>query len=147
MHPLFPAFVSTARSPAELARLFDEIGHQLASAPDATEALTTLAQIAADRVAGAERAGITLGRDGKYETVGATINRVRAVDRIQYELGSGPCVDAIIEDTTFNAADLRADPRWQEFGRACVEQTGIISMLPVRFYIEADDALIAALNI
>jgi ANTAR domain len=97
------------------------------------------------QVPGAQRAGITRGRNGKFETVGPSDETVRRVDAIQYELMSGPCVDAIIQDTVFNAPDLRLDRRWSEFGRRAYDETGTVSMLAFRLFLEDDD-MIAALN-
>ncbi|MDT4915523.1 MAG: hypothetical protein QOH89_223 [Pseudonocardiales bacterium] len=34
-------------------------------------------------------------------------------------------MDAALEQAVFNVADLQSDPRWPEFGRRCVEHTGI----------------------
>jgi hypothetical protein len=61
-------------------------------------------------------------------------------------LGTGPCVDALIEAPTYNAGDLRTDPRWPEFGRRAVESTGIVSMLSFRLYQESHRDVIAGLN-
>jgi GAF domain-containing protein len=43
--------------------------------------------------------------------------------------------------------DLRLDSRWPAFGHRAVEQTGIVSMLSLRLYLEDDHGLIAGLNI
>jgi hypothetical protein len=51
-----------------------------------------------------------------------------------------------MKDTCFNASDLRSDGRWPEFGRRCAEQTGVISMLSIRLFTEADTSLVAGLN-
>ena len=85
-------------------------------------------------------------RNGSFETVAATGELPQQVDCIQYELGSGPCVDAILEHTVFRCDDLRTDRRWPEFGRRAVAATGVLSMLSFRMYFEDDD-LIAGLNL
>lgn len=133
-------------SPAELAEVFTDVGRHLAEKRDRDSALQVLSEVAVARVPGAEYAGVTAGRNGKMSTVAATGDLVRRTDAIQYELGSGPCVDAILENTTFNAADLRSDGRWPEFGRRAVETAGIVSMLSFRLFFETDDGLIAGLN-
>jgi transcriptional regulator with GAF, ATPase, and Fis domain len=135
-------------SPTELAALFDDIAADLVPAPDGNAALESLVAVAVRRVDGAEYAGITVGRDGEqFLTVAATHDLVHRCDQIQYDLGTGPCVDAVVTDTTYNAADLRTDQRWSEFGLRCVEQTGIVSMLSIRLFIETDADLIAGLNL
>jgi len=105
--------MTSTRSPAELAELFGEIAHELDTASTGDGALEALAGVAARRVDGAEHAGITVGRAGqRFLTVAATHEIVGRVDQIQYRLGSGPCVDAVVDNTTYRAADLRADERY-----------------------------------
>jgi ANTAR domain-containing protein/GAF domain-containing protein len=141
--------MTAALSPAELAMMFADIGEQLGvDAEDSgNRVLDDLVRIAVERVDGADYAGITVGRDKeRFETPAATSDLVLKCDQIQYELRSGPCVDAALEQTVFNAADLRTDLRWPEFGRRCVEHTGIVSMLSMRFFVESDLGMIAGLN-
>jgi hypothetical protein len=134
-------------SPAEFAALFAEIGQQLNGEHDNKAVLDALTVMAVQTVPGADHAGITVGRDGRaFATVAATDDLVNMVDQIQYDLASGPCVDAILEDTTFKAADLRRDTRWPEFGHRAVETAGIISMLSLRLFVETDGGSIAGLN-
>jgi len=139
--------MTTGRTPAEIAALFGDIGAQLRASRGSTTVLEDLTALAVQRVDGADHAGVSIGRNGDaFRTVGATHELVLAADQIQYDLYSGPCVDAILDETTFNAADLRTDGRWPEFGRRCVEQTGIVSMLSIRLFVESDGELIAGLN-
>lgn len=135
------------RAPAELAELFDGVAREMSAAGDDKTALGTLVDLAVRRVDGAEYAGVTIGRDGApFSTVAASADLVHRCDAIQYELGSGPCVDAVIAQTVYKAADLRTDPRWPEFGRRCVQETGIRSMLSLRLFVESDREIIAGLN-
>ena len=132
---------------AELSEAFADVGSRLTAARSGAEVLNLLSNLAVERVPGAEYAGITSGRRrDKLATVAATAELVHRVDSIQYELGTGPCVDAAVDNTSFNAPDLRHDSRWPEFGRRAVELTGIVSMLSIRLYIESDRELIAGLN-
>lgn len=127
--------------------MFNDIGEELSAEPDSGSTLRALSRIAVERVPGAQRSGITVGREGDtFETVAATDATVERTDALQYELRSGPCVDAIIENTTFNAPDLRSDDRWPEFGRRAAEEVGIVSMLSIRLFTESDLGLIAGLN-
>lgn len=140
--------MSGTYSPGELSAMFTEIGGTLATQGDRDAVLASLVDIAAARIPGATHAGVTIGRTGRpFETVAATDERVLRTDRIQYDLGHGPCVDAIVENTTFNASDLRNDPRWPDFGRRAAEETGILSMLSLRLYVETDSTLISGLNL
>jgi GAF domain-containing protein len=110
------------------------------------DALMAVTATAVQIVPGAEHAGITRGRDGKFATVAATSDIPARTDEIQYALRSGPCVDAVLTDRTFRAEDLRTDPRWPRFGRLAAEQTGVLSMLSFRLFIE-NDTTVTGLNL
>lgn len=127
--------------------MFTDIGKHLATHADGDSTLQALADIAAAQVPGATHAGVTVGREGQsFRTAAATDDAVREIDQIQYDLAAGPCVDAILANTTFNAVDLRMDSRWSEFGERAYETAGIISMLSLRLYLESDLGMIAGLN-
>jgi ANTAR domain-containing protein/GAF domain-containing protein len=139
--------VTTALSLAELSDLFDELGDHLGPEDDPQTVLLNLTELAVRRVPGVEYAGVTIGGEARrFVTVAATDELVLRTDEIQYDLGTGPCVDALIEAPTYNAGDLRTDPRWPEFGRRAVESTGIVSMLSFRLYQESHRDVIAGLN-
>jgi hypothetical protein len=138
--------VTTELSAGELATMFARVERDLALA-DADSALQVLVHSALDMVPGAQMAGVSVGRGGRFSTRAATDEAVRLVDQLQYDANSGPCVDAIVQDATFNARDLRTDPRWPEFGRAAFTQAGIVSMLSFRMFFEGHDAMVAGLNL
>jgi ANTAR domain len=80
--------------------------------------------------------------------MGATDQRAARADAIQYELGSGPCVDALLEDNLYRPHDLRTDRRWPQYGARVAEQVGFVSMLSYRLHTElAAGELIAGLNV
>jgi ANTAR domain-containing protein/GAF domain-containing protein len=125
------------------AKLFAELGRELA-ATDPEETLHRLTEVTVSRIPAAHAASVTTLRDGAFRTVAASHDRARKADAVQYELGSGPCVDAIVEDTIYNPGDLRHDRRWPEFGKQVSELCGYTAMLSFRL---AVDELIAGLNI
>jgi hypothetical protein len=138
--------VTVTFSLSELSALFADIGAELSTGGD-TSVLDRLSDAAVKKVPGADYAGVTIRREGqRFETIAATDELVLRVDAIQYDLGSGPCVDAIVDDTRYNARDLRSDDRWPEFGKQAVERADILSMLSLRLYLETDQGLIAGLN-
>ena len=140
------AIVTPGLSPAELVAEFTELGRQLVAPRDREEALAAVTGLAVERIPGADWASITEGGRGRFATVATTDEAARQVDQIQYELGTGPCVDAILKDVTFRTGDLRHDHRWPEFGRRAADEYGVASMLSLRLYLENDDR-IAGLNI
>jgi hypothetical protein len=132
-----------------LADEFSAIGARLSAFDDVDDVLGELAALALRLVPHADHAATSRRRKGRFETVGATSDVPMQVDSIQYRLGRGPCVDAILEKNMFNAPDLRVDPRWPDFGREAAESTGILSMLAFRLFFEDQPAadLQAGLNL
>jgi hypothetical protein len=85
-------------TPAALSELFAELGAELGTEDAAKQVLDRLAALATRRILGADYAGITIGRpEHGFKTIAATQPIVHRVDQIQYDLGSGPCVDAIVK--------------------------------------------------
>ncbi|MEO6503747.1 MAG: GAF and ANTAR domain-containing protein [Jatrophihabitantaceae bacterium] len=136
----------TAQSVAELAELFSDLGQELLSAQGLEGTLSLISGRAVQLVPGAQQAAISRGRQGRFETVGSTSELPLQVDQIQYDLGSGPCVDAAVQEKVYRVGELANDQRWPEFGRRATAEHGIRSMLSTRLFLEGDD-LVAALNL
>lgn len=142
-----PAQSPFAGSLSAVAALFAELGAELRST-DTRSAFAAVTRTAVRRIKGAAAASITTLRSGRFQTVGATDERASRADAIQYELGSGPCVDALLEDTLYRPHDLRTDRRWPEYGARVVDQVGFVSLLSYRLHTElAAGELIAGLNV
>lgn len=108
----------------------------------------TLAGITAAAVrliAGADYAAITLV-EGKrlVETRAATGDVPRYLDRLQQDLGEGPCLDSAYEHQTVRISDMATEQRWPGFAAAATK-AGIGSMLSFQLYTEADN--LGALNV
>jgi GAF domain-containing protein len=129
-----------------LAILYADLGQELSTPDSAADALDAVTRTAAARVPGAEWASITRGHPGAFRTVAPTDPRATSVDTVQYELGTGPCVDAILQSTVVRADDLPTDPRWPEFTRRTTP-LGVRSMLSFRLFLEDDDNHQAGLNL
>ncbi len=77
------------------------------------EGLGDTLQGTVDAVPGAQHAGLSMVRARKkVDTMAGTGDVVEAVDRVQYETGEGPCLDAIYEQEIVQIADLSATDRW-----------------------------------
>ncbi len=134
-----------AQSVAELAQLFADLGTELLSERGLDGTLELITSRSLKLLPAAQHAAICRGRRGRFETVASTSELPLRVDQIQYDLGSGPCVDAAVQEAVFCTGELETDPRWPEFGRRAAAEHGIHSMLSVRLFLEDDD-LVAALN-
>jgi hypothetical protein len=103
-------------------------------------------QVAVAAIPNADHCAITLVQDTRRpRTLAATGALTRNVDDLQYATGEGPCLDAIDKDDLVEVEDLAVDDRWPAFGRKCVEETGIHSVLSVRLVLGPQDR--AALNL
>jgi hypothetical protein len=106
-----------------------------------------VASLAARRICGARAASVTTLKNGRFETVAATDERATRADLIQYEIGAGPCVDAILEDSLLKIDDLHHDRRWPDYARLATE-LGWSSMLSYRLNPEVTSQdVLAGLNI
>jgi hypothetical protein len=129
----------------QLAEAFTSLEPHVLGAGPAEEVLQAITSNGVQVVQGAEHSAITRGRPGRFQTVAQTSDVPLKVDSIQYELGYGPCIDAIVDNTTYVSGDLASERRWPGFGQRAVEEVGIRSMLSFRMFLEDDD-LIAGLN-
>ncbi len=142
-----PALASDGSALRAIAAMFAELGEQLRR-PESETHFDALARVAVARVAGTQSASVTTLRAGRFRTEAATDDLSRRGDALQYELRSGPCVDAIVDGTVYHPIDLRHDSRWPEFGRRVHAELGVASM--VSFRLKGDylaDEMIAGLNL
>jgi hypothetical protein len=128
----------------EVAEDYERLGEQIARSTE-RNAFEAVTQLAVERVPSARAASITTVSHGRFTTAAASDEVARRADRIQYELGYGPCIDAIVDQTVYQPKDLAHDDRWPEYGRRVVEELGLHSMLSFRMKLEAA-GVIAGLN-
>jgi GAF domain-containing protein len=129
----------------ELAQTFAEIARELQAEGTAERTLKRICTTAVQTVPGCDHSGVTLIRHGKVDTPAASDDVPTAVDAIQYEVGEGPCLEAIKDQEIFLTADLAAEHRWPTFSRRAADETGVQSMLSFRLFIEEDT--LGALNL
>ncbi len=127
------------RDVAERLRRLDEF---LAAAPEAP--LQALVAAAHQQIPGASGVSITTARRGQFTTDAASTPRARAADQIQYDLQSGPCLQAAVLENLYNPHDLRHDERWPQFGPRVSAELGINSCLSYQL---AAEKYRASLNI
>lgn len=130
----------------DLVELSSTLGRQIQAQSSADRALTVLTGFIADVVTGVSYASVTRVREAGFQTVGATHPDANVSDRAQYELGSGPCLDAVRQDVDLvSVPDVAHDDRYPTFGPVAAAH-GVGSMLSVRLVFE-DDAPRASLNL
>ena len=124
---------STTRRLTEVATGIDSASQALAQQPTTASALDEVVEQALAVIESAEHAGITLVRGEGFTTVASTDPLPERVDRAQYELAEGPCVDASTRDSVFRGEDLTSDERWPRFAPRA-RALGVRSMLAVPLF-------------
>jgi hypothetical protein len=130
------------RSTAEsLARLTRDLPRE-----DPRASLEALVDRGATDIVGARWASVTVLRHGRFQTVASNSPAAVTIDHVQYELGTGPCVDAVLEDATFVTGDVTKDARWRPMAERVNELFGVTSMLAYRLHLLDESETIAGLN-
>ena len=114
---------------------------------DARPALEELVRVSIERVPGARWASLTVLHGRRFTTEAASDELAVAADLLQYRIGSGPCVDAVLDDSVYVTGDVAADERWPDWGRRVHEELGISSVLSQRLRLLDDSGAVAGLNI
>ncbi|QKE82557.1 GAF and ANTAR domain-containing protein [Arthrobacter sp. NEB 688] len=109
--------------------------------------LGALVARSADLVHGAEWCSITVMRSESLTTLATSHDDALAADQVQYELGSGPCVDAVVEDHVFRTGAVQDDPRWPEYGQRVHREVGVTSVHARRLVLPDGNGSVAALNL
>lgn len=90
-------------------------------------------------------AGISVAKSGRVRTLAASSELLRIIDDLQFQLGEGPCFDALHEHEVVTATDLATDPRWPRWGLLMAERTGIHASMS--FGLGSNGEALGALNL
>ena len=126
------------------ASYFAELSRDLFGAPHEEPTTDAVLRRALEVVRSSQHASVTMRRGGATQTVASTSDLASECDRLQHELGEGPCVDAALEQEPFVAGDLDRDPRWPTWGHR-VAELGVHSVLSVQ--LSTPSEVLGALNL
>jgi serine phosphatase RsbU (regulator of sigma subunit) len=127
-----------AETIADVARLMQSGG-------TAQQTLQKIVELAPSMVDGCDHASVSVVEGDHFMTPASSDEVPETVDRIQYETGQGPCLDAIREHEVFLTGDLRTEIRWPDFSARAAAETGVLSMLSFRLFLDA--ATLGSLNL
>ncbi len=113
---------------------------RLDAADDPPHTLDELVEITPEFFSAADYVGVSIIERGRLRTPVASHERLRELDEWQYDLGEGPCREAIRQHCTVRVDDLATDPRWPTWGAAMAEELGIRSSLSFRLFTRPDDS-------
>jgi hypothetical protein len=118
-----------------------------ASEAGARPPLDELVKATLEQLPAASTVSVTVLRSGRFSTASSTDDLARKADALQYEIGSGPCVDAILDDNVYVTEDVARDERWARWGQRVSAELGLRSVLAYRLTLLDDSGAIAALNV
>jgi transcriptional regulator with GAF, ATPase, and Fis domain len=129
-----------------LAAALAAMAQDLLAQPTVAQTLDRVVAHAVELVDGCEAAGILVVRGGELHTIAATHALARESDRIQGELGEGPCLNAVLDsEQVFRIADMAAAAdRWPRYAPAAHE-LGIGSAMG--FLLFTEEETLGALNL
>lgn len=132
------------RSKYDLGPLVKLLGDFQAKDSEETS-IETIVSNALGVVEDAEMASLTVRvkRNG-FETIGSTHPLASVLDKSQYALGEGPCVDSAQGGGWLRSGDLASDARWPRWGQHAAEH-GYHSLLSVQM--DSAGEPIGALNL
>lgn len=90
--------------------------------------LRRVADLAVRSIVGCHAVGVTLFEDGTPSTRAATGGLVYEVDKYQYEINEGPCLQAARDRRSYEIQDMSTEGRWPRFCQHATER-GIRSSL------------------
>lgn len=127
-------------SPDSLTERIAETARQLQDHQADAEGTFQLAvELALGTIEGCDGAGLSFVRGRRViETVASTSPMVAEAERLQHELGEGPCLDAIREEQVVYGAHLGSDGRWPTWGPRVVEATTAECVLSCRLFTHED---------
>lgn len=133
-------------SPNSLNQRMAAAARELEKQFDAQHTMQAAVDLAVENVSGCEAAGISMvSKGGVIATPASTGPMVAIGDRLQYETGEGPCLDAIWNQETVYSPSLAYDARWPVWGPRVVEETGAHSVLAFQLF--TDHESLGALNL
>lgn len=122
---------------------FANFALQLAAAKDVDESLKLILETVCDAVH-ADCGGVMMIVKRHVELATASDETAERADALQLEFETGPCLEAIEDDSVFIVKDTLAEERWEPWCRA-VAELGIRSVLSIR--LATLDGTLGALNL
>lgn len=145
--PAPPAADSAQYDLVEVAAAMYSLSQRLAGDASDRAPFEALVHVAVERVPGARWASISMLREGRFTTAASTAQQAVSADVLQYEIGSGPCVDAVLKESLFVTGQASTDHRWSQWGQRAHAEVGVNSVLSQRLHLQEQAGVVGGLNI
>lgn len=130
--------------PDELWRSVADLSGLLLSEEDQETTMRRVSDLAVRSIGDCDAVGVTLFTGGKATTRAATGGLVYEIDHYQYDIGEGPCLQAIVDQHMIEVEDMATEQRWPRFCRHAAER-GTHSSLSFPLLVRGDS--LGALNL
>lgn len=138
--------MTTSVSPDEAIRTFADLAQLVYHGATYAEVYEEICRMARTVVPGCDHACITTISAGEGPVLQATTDEVAAlVDRLEWEVGEGPCVDAIMTQRFEWDADITVDPAWPKLAERILRETPVRGMVGYRIVVH--ERKVGALNL
>lgn len=137
-------FASSHIEPAS-SELFRKLAEVVYVSEDFTGVYEAIVRAAPHLVEGCDHASLMLRRDGKFSTVASSDDVAESVDAYEREVGEGPCLDAIKDESVYHEADITGGSPWPRLAGRVLSETSVRSM--AGFRIRTGDEHSGALNL
>lgn len=97
--------------------------------------LDAIARTAVEVIGPARYAGVNLYDHGKFMPQAVAGEPPLALDVLQQETGTGPCIDASREQVTVRVDDMTAEPRWPQYTKLALD-LGVAGLLCVPLWVD-----------
>jgi ANTAR domain/GAF domain len=124
---------------------FNALAAALRASTPGDDEYQAIAEWSVQLVPGCRHASLSVLRDGKFITLGASDEEARRIDDLEREVGEGPCLDAILEERPQHDPDITDQATWPELAKRAMAETPVRSMLAFRLV--HDGAKSGALNL
>jgi hypothetical protein len=119
-----------------VAQAFAELARVVHERPDLDSVCESVVSAATLLVPGCDHASIMLREHGRYRTAAASDGVAERVDALERELGTGPCVDAIEDDSYHLDADIRTHCEWPALAERVLAETPVRGMAGYRLLVD-----------
>jgi hypothetical protein len=127
------------------ASVFRSLAQIVYSSDSFDEVYEAVVVAAPDLVDGCDHASLMLRNGGAFSTVAASDDVARTIDVFERELGEGPCLDAILDDSVYHDSDLTDGSPWPRLTERVLAETPVRGM--AGFRLRAGEQRIGALNL
>lgn len=118
----------------EFNRQLAEAAREMASEGSKRDTLEKAVQMSTEIIEACELAGISVVHPEGIDTPTATHEELRRIDQWQYEIGEGPCLEALRQEDVITSGDLANDDRWPKWGQQIARELGVQSSLSYRLF-------------